>query len=41
MRQINIANKFNISKQKVNYLKKTEIKTLIYRRLKLNQEDIE
>ena len=40
-RPIDIAKEFNISKQKVNYWKKTEIKTEIHRRLKLNQEDID
>ena len=40
-RPIDIANEFNISKQKVNYWKKTEIKTEIHRRLKLNQDDID
>ena len=41
IRQIDIAKKFNISKQKVYYWKKTNIKTEIHRRLKLNQDDIE
>ena len=41
IRQIDIAKKFNISKQKVNYWKKTDIKTEIHRRLKLSQEDID
>ena len=41
IRQIDIANKFNISKQKVYYWKKTNIKTEIHRRLKLDQEDID
>ena len=40
IRQIDIAKKFNISKQKVNYWKKTDIKTEIHRRLKLSQENI-
>ena len=41
IRQKDIAKKFNISKQKVNYWKRTEIKTEIHRRLKLNQEYID
>ena len=40
-RPIDIAKEFNISKQKVNYWKKTDIKTEIHRRLKLDQEDID
>ena len=40
VRQIEIAKKFNISKQKVNYWKKTEIKTVIHRRKKLDDKDI-
>ena len=41
IREIDIAKKFNISKQKVYYWKKTNIKTVIHRRLKLEQKDIE
>ena len=41
IRQIDIAKKFNISKQKVYYWKKTNIKTEIHRRLKLDQEYID
>ena len=40
-RQIDIAKKFNISKQKVNYWKKTEIKDVIHRRKKLTDEEIQ
>ena len=41
IRQIDIAKKFNISKQKVNYWKKTEIKDVIHRRKKLTDEEIQ
>ena len=41
IRQIDIAKKFNISKQKVNYWKKTEIKEVIHRRKKLTDEEIQ
>ena len=41
IRPIDIANEFNISKQKVNYWKKTEIKTVIHRRKKLDDKDIQ
>ena len=41
IRQIDIAKKFNISKQKVNYWKKTEIKDAIHRRKKLTDEEIQ
>ena len=36
-----IAKEFNISKQKVNYWKKTEIKTVIHRRKKLDDKYIQ
>ena len=39
-RPIDIAKKFNISKQKINYWKKTEIKEVIHRRSKLSDDDI-
>ena len=41
IRQIDIAKKFNFSKQKVNYWKKTEIKDVIHRRKKLTDEEIQ
>ena len=41
IRPIDIANEFNISKQKVNYWKKTEIKTVIHRQKKLDDKDIQ
>jgi hypothetical protein len=41
IRQIDISKKFNISKQKVNYWKKTEIKDVIHRRKKLTDEEIQ
>ena len=39
-RPIDITKKFNISKQKINYWKKTEIKEVIHRRSKLSDDDI-